>query len=157
MINIPTNTQTDSIWVFCKKIRWKSAIVKKFATRTLVSTKQTNRVPSTNHTSGVDKIFFLSDLISRGLRGKITEKSDQNSNNNFSGLAGLKKGKTVLLNASLNTFFRPSTAQENKVVKNCCPLTLHICTFSYFQIQCSYPDTAMWFSFYYLGHLLFFM
>ncbi len=48
-------------------------------TRTPVSTKRTNRVASKNHTSGIDKKIFLSDLISRGLMGKHTEKSDQNS------------------------------------------------------------------------------
>ncbi len=54
-----------------KKIGSKSAILKKFATRTPVSTKRTNRVGSKNHTSGAHKIFFLSDLISMGLRGNI--------------------------------------------------------------------------------------
>ncbi len=63
----------------CKKISSKIAKIKKLVTRTPVSTKRTNRVPSKNHTSGIDKIFFLSDLISRGLMGKHTEKSDQNS------------------------------------------------------------------------------
>jgi hypothetical protein len=58
-------------------------------TRTPGSTKRTNRVASKNHTSGIDKIFFLSDLIPRSLRGKHTEKSDQNSEKKFSVLAGL--------------------------------------------------------------------
>jgi hypothetical protein len=53
-------------------------------------TKRTNRVASKNHTSGIDKNYFLLDLISRGLRGKHTEKSDQNLKKNFSVLAGLK-------------------------------------------------------------------
>jgi hypothetical protein len=76
--------------VLCKKIRSKFAILKKFATRTPVSTKRTNRVASKNHTSGRDKKNFLSDLISTGLRGKHTEKSDQNSKKIFSVLAGLR-------------------------------------------------------------------
>ncbi len=72
-----------------KKIRSKIAKIKKLVTRTPVSTKRTNRVASKNHTFGRDKKFVLSNLISRGLRGKHTEKSDQNSNKNFSVLAGL--------------------------------------------------------------------
>ncbi len=72
-----------------EKIRSKIAKIKKLVTRTPGSTKRTNRVASKNHTSGIDKNFFLSDLISRGLRGKHTEKSDQNSGKNFSVLAGL--------------------------------------------------------------------
>jgi hypothetical protein len=72
-----------------KKIRSKIAKIKKLVTRTPVSTKRTNRVASKNHTSGRDKKFVLSNLISRGLRGKHTEKSDQNSEKNFSVLAGL--------------------------------------------------------------------
>ncbi len=58
-------------------------------TRTPASIKQTNRVASKNHTSGRDKKKFLSDPISRGLRGKHTEKSEQNSKKIFSVLAGL--------------------------------------------------------------------
>ncbi len=58
-------------------------------TRTPVSTKRTNRVASKNHTSGGDNKFFLSDPISRGLRGKHIEKADQNLKKNFSVLAGL--------------------------------------------------------------------
>jgi hypothetical protein len=72
-----------------KKIRSKIAKIKKLVTRTPVSTKRTNRVASINHTSGRDKNFFLSNLICRGLRGKHTGKSDQNSKKNFSVLAGL--------------------------------------------------------------------
>ena len=72
-----------------KKIRSKIAKIKKLVTHTPVSTKRTNRVASKNHTSGIDKKIFLSDLISRGLRGKYTEKSDQNSEKKFSVLAGL--------------------------------------------------------------------
>jgi hypothetical protein len=64
--------------VLCKKISSNFAILRKLATRTPVSTKRTNRVASKNHTSGRDLIFFLSDLISRGLRGKYAENSDQN-------------------------------------------------------------------------------
>ncbi len=79
------------ICTLCKKIRSKWAILKKFATRTPVSTKRTNRVASKNHTSGRDKIIFLSDLISMGLMGKHTEKSDQNSKKIFSVLAGLRR------------------------------------------------------------------
>ncbi len=60
-------------------------------TRTPVSTKRTNRVASKKHTSGRDKKIFLSDLISRGLRGKHTEKLEQNSAKNFSVLAGFNK------------------------------------------------------------------
>jgi hypothetical protein len=56
---------------------------------TPVSTKRTNRVASKNHTSGRDKKLFLSDLISRGLRGKHSEKSDPNSKKIFLVLAGL--------------------------------------------------------------------
>jgi hypothetical protein len=89
MTNIPTNRQTGSICVLCKKIRSNFAILRKLATRTPVSTKRTNRVASKNHTSGRDRIFFLSDLISRVLRGKHTEKLDKNSKKNFSVLAGL--------------------------------------------------------------------
>jgi hypothetical protein len=74
----------------CKKISSKIAKIKKLVTRTPVSTKRTNRVASKNHTSGIDKKIFLSDLISRGLMGKHTEKSDQNSKKKFSVLAGLK-------------------------------------------------------------------
>jgi hypothetical protein len=74
-----------------KKIRSKIAKIKKLVTRTPASTKWTNRVASKNHTSGRDKKFVLSNLISRGLRGKHTEKSDQNSKKNFSVLAGLIK------------------------------------------------------------------
>ncbi len=55
-----------------KKIRSKIAKIKKLVTRTPVSTKRTNRVASKNHTSGRDKKFVLSNLISRGLRGKHT-------------------------------------------------------------------------------------
>jgi hypothetical protein len=77
------------ICTLSKKIRSKSSILKKFATRTPVSTKRTNRVASKNHTSGAHKFFFLSDLISMGLRGKHTEKSEQNSEKNFSVLAWL--------------------------------------------------------------------
>ncbi len=84
-----TNRQTDSIQVLCKKIRSKSAILKKFSTCTPVNTKRTNRVASKNHTSGINKNCFLSDLISRGLRGTLTKKSDQNSEKKFSVLAGL--------------------------------------------------------------------
>ena len=58
-------------------------------TRTPASTKRTNRVASKKHSSGSAKNFFLSDLISRVLRGKHTEKSDQNTKKNFSVLAGL--------------------------------------------------------------------
>ncbi len=58
-------------------------------TRTPASTKRTNRVASKNHTSGRDKKKFLSDPISRGLRGKHTEKSEQISKKIFSVLAGL--------------------------------------------------------------------
>jgi hypothetical protein len=76
------------ICTLSKKIRSKSAILKKIETRTPVSTKRTNRVVSKNHASGTDKKFFLSDLISRGPRGKHTEKSDKNSKKNFSVLAG---------------------------------------------------------------------
>jgi hypothetical protein len=72
-----------------KRFRSKYEELKKFVIRTPVSTKRTNRVASKNHTSGTDKNFFLSGLISRGLRGKHTEKSDQNSKKNFSVLAGL--------------------------------------------------------------------
>ncbi len=78
-----------------KKIRSKIAKIKKLVTRTPVSTKRTNQVASKNHTSGIDKIFFLSDLISMGLRGKHTEKSDQNSEKNFSVLAGLRSHNSV--------------------------------------------------------------
>jgi hypothetical protein len=72
-----------------KKIRSKIAKIKKFVIRTPVSTKRTNRVTSKKHTSGIDRTFFLSDLISRGLRGKYAENSDQNSKKNFSVLGGL--------------------------------------------------------------------
>jgi hypothetical protein len=78
MTNRPTNRQTDSIGVLCKKIRSNFAILRKLATRTPVSIKRTNWVASKKHTSGIDKNFFLSDLISRDLRGKYAEKSDQN-------------------------------------------------------------------------------
>ncbi len=74
-----------------KKIRSKIAKIIKLVTRTPVSTKRTNWVASKNHTSGIDKKNFLSDLISRGLRGIHTEKSDQNSKKKFSVLAGLKR------------------------------------------------------------------
>jgi hypothetical protein len=60
-----------------------------------VSTKQTNRVASKKHTSGNDKKFFLSKLISRDLRGKYAEKADQNSKKNFSVLAGLNNSSKV--------------------------------------------------------------
>jgi hypothetical protein len=72
-----------------KKIRSKIAKITKFVIRTPVSTKRTNWVASKKHTSGIDRIFFLSDLISRGLRGKHAENSDQNSKKNLSVLAGL--------------------------------------------------------------------
>ncbi len=75
--------------MLCKKIWSKFAILKKFATRSPVSTKRTNRVASRKHTSGPHKKIFLSDLISRGLMGKHTKESDQNSKKNFSVLAGL--------------------------------------------------------------------
>ncbi len=88
--NKPTDRRTASTCVLCKKIRSKFAILKKFATRTPVSTKRTNRVASKKHTSGTDKKTFLSDLISRGLMGKHIENSDQNSTKNFSVLAGLR-------------------------------------------------------------------
>ncbi len=77
------------ICTLSKKIRSKIAKIKKLVTLTPVSTKRTNRVASKKHTSGIDKKFFLSDLISRGLRVKHTEKSDQKSENKFSVLAGL--------------------------------------------------------------------
>jgi beta-mannanase len=66
-------------------------------TRTPVSTKRTNRVASKNQSSGRDKKIFLSDLISRVLRGKHTEKSDQNSEKNFSVLAGLRHFRAISL------------------------------------------------------------
>ncbi len=62
-----------------KKIRSKIAKIKKFVIRTPVSTKQTKCVASKKPTSGRDKKNLLSDLISRGLRGKHTDKSGQNS------------------------------------------------------------------------------
>ncbi len=65
-------------------------------TRTPASTKRTNRVASKNHTSGRDKNFFLSDPISRGLRGKHTEKSEENSKKIFSVLAGLTANEHIL-------------------------------------------------------------
>ncbi len=71
-----------------KKIRSKIAKIKKLVPRTPVSTR---RVASKNHTSGIDKFFFLSDLTSRGLRGKHTEKLDKNSDKNFSVLAGFNQ------------------------------------------------------------------
>jgi hypothetical protein len=83
------------ICALCKKIRSKGAILKKIATRTPVSTKQTNRVASKNHTSGRDKKNFLSDLISMGLREKHTDDSDQNSEKNFSVLAGLTANEHI--------------------------------------------------------------
>jgi hypothetical protein len=46
-------------------------------THTPVSTKQTNRVASKNHTSGIDKKIFLSDLISRCLRGKLLKNQSK--------------------------------------------------------------------------------
>ncbi len=75
----------------CKKIWSKIAKIKKLVTHTPLSTKRTNRVASKFHTSGIDKIFFLSDLISRGLRGKHTEKSGQN------------KRKKILITCWVNT------------------------------------------------------
>ena len=69
--------------MLCKKIRSNFAILRKLATRTPVSTKRTNRVASKKHSSGSDKKIFLSDLISRVLRGKHTEKSDQNMKKKF--------------------------------------------------------------------------
>ena len=79
-----------NVWTLCKKIRSKFAILKKFVTRTPVSTKQTNRVAPKNHTSGTDKKNFLSDLIFMGPREYYTEKSGQNGEKIFSVLAGLK-------------------------------------------------------------------
>jgi hypothetical protein len=67
--------------VLCKKIRSNFAI--------LNCTKRTNLVASKKHTSGRDRIFVLSDLISKGLRGNYAENSDQNSKKNFLVLAGL--------------------------------------------------------------------
>ncbi len=87
--------------MLCKKIRSKFAILRKLVTRTPASTKRTNRVTSKNHTSGKDKKIFLSDPKSRGLRGKHTEKSEQNSKKIFSVLAGLKLRYLQLL---FNTF-----------------------------------------------------
>ncbi len=84
-----------------KKIRSKIAKTKKLVTRTPVSTKRTNRVASKNHTSGRDKKIFLSNLISRGLRGKHTGKSDQNSKKNFSVLAGLRSNAATKKNSHL--------------------------------------------------------
>ncbi len=78
------------ICTLSKKIRSKIAKIKKFVIRTPVSTKRTNRVASKKHTSGIDKNFFLSDLISKGLRGKYAENLDQNSKKNFSVLAGIR-------------------------------------------------------------------
>ena len=52
-----------------------------------MSTKQTNRVAPKKYTSGANKKFFLSDLISRGISEYHTENSDKNSNNNSSVLA----------------------------------------------------------------------
>jgi hypothetical protein len=80
------------ICTLSKKIRSKIAKIKKLVTPP-VSTKRTNRVASKNHTFGRDKKFVLSNLISRGLRGKHTEKSDQNSEKNFSVLVGLMRPK----------------------------------------------------------------
>ncbi len=91
MTNGPTNRQTYSICVLCKKIRSKFAILRKLVTRTPASTKRTNRVASKKHSSGSDKKIFLSDLISRVLRGKHAEKTDQNSKKKFSVLAGLMR------------------------------------------------------------------
>ncbi len=64
-------------------MRSKSAILRKLVTRTPARFKRTNRVASKKHTSGTDKKHFLSDLISRVLRGKHTEKSYQNSKKKF--------------------------------------------------------------------------
>jgi hypothetical protein len=89
MTNRPTNRQTDSIRVLCKKIRSNFAILRNLGTRTPVSIERTNRVASKKHTSGNDKKNFLSELISRDLRGKYAEKSDQNSKKKFSVLAGI--------------------------------------------------------------------
>jgi hypothetical protein len=58
-------------------------------THTPVNTKQTNRVASKNHTSGIDKKIFSFGSHIQVSKGKITEKTDQNSKNNFSVLAGL--------------------------------------------------------------------
>jgi hypothetical protein len=76
------------ICTLSKKIRSQIAKIKKLVTRNPVSTKRTNRVAYKNHTSGIDKKNFLWDLISKGQRGKPAEKSDQNSEKNFSVLAG---------------------------------------------------------------------
>ena len=94
-----------------KKIRLKFAIFKKFATRTPVSTKQTNRVAPKKHTSGIDKKFFLSNLISRGLRKKHTEKSDKNSEKKFSVLAGLIPCTLSIFEN--NKLISPGKADEN--------------------------------------------
>jgi hypothetical protein len=83
--------------MLCKKIRSKFTILKKFATCTTVSTKLTNRVASKKHTSGIDKYFFsLSDIISRGLRGKPAEESDQNSEKKFAVPVGLMQAVYIL-------------------------------------------------------------
>ena len=87
----------------CKKIRSKFAILKKLVTRTPVSTKQTNRVAPKKHTSGADKIFFLSDLISRGRRVDHTEKLERNSKKKFSVLAGLINSAVLFTTGSQNS------------------------------------------------------
>jgi hypothetical protein len=72
----------------CKKIWSKIAKIKKLVTRTPVSTKRTNRVASKNHTSGIEKNFFLSDLISRGLMGNILKNQTKFRKKNSQYLLG---------------------------------------------------------------------